>query len=232
MTKYFGAKKTACWLLAGLLGTLASCGSTREVTASSPSSTVIGSARSAASADYATVRASQPAGTLPVRTVTMAPLPVLRPQPRRPDPEPAGPSSAIAAPSAVLVAVPSRTSSTKSVTKVTRTQAGRIIDEAGQPLVGATVLLKGTTRGASTDANGNYSLEVPAGTNTFIFGYSGYQDEVAESRDGQPLTVTLLPNQAAAAAAPVLEKRRQRLQTTPRPAQVRSLPPSAKGKGN
>ncbi|RZK50345.1 MAG: hypothetical protein EOO59_15965, partial [Hymenobacter sp.] len=47
-----------------------------------------------------------------------------------------------------------------------RIQSGRIIDEAGQPLVGATVLLKGTGRGASTDANGDYSLPVPLGTNT------------------------------------------------------------------
>jgi len=74
-----------------------------------------------------------------------------------------------------------------------RIQSGRIVDEAGQPLVGATVLLKGTNRGASTDANGDYSLPVPVGTNTFIFAYSGYEQEVAQSRDGQPLLVTLLP---------------------------------------
>jgi hypothetical protein len=74
-----------------------------------------------------------------------------------------------------------------------RIQAGRIIDEAGQPLVGATVLLKGTTRGASSDANGDYALPVPLGLNTFVVAYAGYQEEVAQSRDGQPLTVTLLP---------------------------------------
>ena len=83
-----------------------------------------------------------------------------------------------------------------------RIQSGRIIDEAGQPLVGATVLLKGTTRGTSTDANGDYALPVPLGTNTFVFAYTGYQDEVAQSRDGQPLTVTLLPVPGLAPAAP------------------------------
>jgi hypothetical protein len=74
-----------------------------------------------------------------------------------------------------------------------RIQSGRIVDEAGQPLVGATVLLQGTSRGASTDENGDYSLPVPLGTNTFIFAYSGYEQEIAQSRDGQPLLVTLLP---------------------------------------
>ena len=83
-----------------------------------------------------------------------------------------------------------------------RIQSGRIIDEAGQPLVGATVLLKGTTRGTSTDANGDYALPVPLGNNTFVVAYTGYQDEVAQSRDGQPLTVTLLPIPGFAPAAP------------------------------
>jgi hypothetical protein len=59
--------------------------------------------------------------------------------------------------------------------------------------VGATVLLKGTTRGTSTDANGDYALPVPLGLNTFVVAYAGYQEETAQSRDGQPLTVTLLP---------------------------------------
>ena len=87
-----------------------------------------------------------------------------------------------------------------------RIQSGRIVDEAGQPLVGATVLLKGTTRGASTDENGGYSLAVPIGTNTFVFGYSGYQEEIAQSRDGQPLTVTLLPMPDLEPAATTEEK--------------------------
>lgn len=76
----------------------------------------------------------------------------------------------------------------------TRTQAGRVLDEAGQPLVGATVLLKGSSKGTSTDANGNYSLEVPGGDDTFLIGYGGYTDETATAHDGQPLNVTLVPN--------------------------------------
>ncbi|TDN38519.1 carboxypeptidase-like regulatory domain-containing protein [Hymenobacter sp. UV11] len=75
----------------------------------------------------------------------------------------------------------------------TRTQAGRVLDESGRPLIGATVMLRGSTKGTSTDAGGNYSLEVPTGENTFVVGYGGYQDETVVSRDAQPLTVTLLP---------------------------------------
>ncbi len=39
--------------------------------------------------------------------------------------------------------------------------SGRITDEAGEPLVGANVLVKGTTTGTMTDYNGNYSLNEP-----------------------------------------------------------------------
>jgi hypothetical protein len=76
----------------------------------------------------------------------------------------------------------------------TRTQAGRVLDESGRPLVGATVLLRGSSKGTSTDASGSFTLEVPSGENTFLVGYGGYEDETATSRDGQPLNVTLLPS--------------------------------------
>ena len=77
------------------------------------------------------------------------------------------------------------------------TQAGRVLDESGQPLVGATVILRGTTKGTSTDATGGYSLQVPAGDNTLVVGYGGYEDEIATTHNAQPLTVTLLPKAGA-----------------------------------
>lgn len=89
-------------------------------------------------------------------------------------------------------------------------QAGRVLDESGQPLVGATVLLRGTSRGTSTDASGSYLLEVPKGENTFLVGYAGYEDETASSHDGQPLTVTLLPAPGASPSSPAKGRRRQR----------------------
>ncbi|RYY20780.1 MAG: hypothetical protein EOO36_02510 [Cytophagaceae bacterium] len=111
-------------------------------------------------------------------------------------------STSAGAPAAVRPpAVPAAPVASYAAARNVRTQAGRIIDEAGQPLVGATVLLKGTTQGTSTDANGDYSLAVPLGVNTFVFGYSGYTDEVAQSPDGQPLTVTLLPLEGRAPVA-------------------------------
>ena len=75
----------------------------------------------------------------------------------------------------------------------TVTMTGRILDEDGKPLAGATVLLKGSGRGTGTDANGNYSLEIPAGDNVLSIGYGGYRDEEIRTRDGKPVNMTLTP---------------------------------------
>ena len=72
---------------------------------------------------------------------------------------------------------------------------GRILNEKGQPLAGATVLRKGTAQGTSTDAQGNYSLRVPAdGLATLQYGYGGYHEqEVTASQAKAGEAVTLQP---------------------------------------
>jgi TonB-linked SusC/RagA family outer membrane protein len=48
--------------------------------------------------------------------------------------------------------------------------SGRVTSSGdGQPLPGVNVLVKGTTNGVSTDANGNYSLTIPNGSATLLF---------------------------------------------------------------
>ena len=56
----------------------------------------------------------------------------------------------------------------------TRTVAGRVIDQtSGEGLPGVTVLLKGTTTGISTNADGRYSLNVPETGGTLVFSSVG-----------------------------------------------------------
>jgi hypothetical protein len=70
---------------------------------------------------------------------------------------------------------------------------GRILNEKGQPLAGATVLRKGTAQGTSTDAQGNYSLRVPAdGLATLQYGYGGYHEQevtAAQAKAGEAVTL-------------------------------------------
>ncbi len=52
---------------------------------------------------------------------------------------------------------------------------GKITDETGKPLPDASVKLKGTDQGTSTDANGNFVLQVPDGSHVLTISYIGYQ---------------------------------------------------------
>ena len=57
----------------------------------------------------------------------------------------------------------------------TRTISGRVTDQkTGEALPGVTVLLKGTSNGASSNAEGTFSLAVPAAAGTLVFSSVGY----------------------------------------------------------
>ena len=49
---------------------------------------------------------------------------------------------------------------------------GRVVDEQGNPLQGATVIIKGTSLGASTDQDGEFSIQAGKG-DTLYFSYVG-----------------------------------------------------------
>lgn len=51
---------------------------------------------------------------------------------------------------------------------------GRITDALGLPLVGASVVVKGTTRGTITDLNGNFRLSVQDADNMLLISFTGY----------------------------------------------------------
>lgn len=60
--------------------------------------------------------------------------------------------------------------------------AGRVTDENSQPLIGATVLVEGTNKGAVTDYDGFYTiLNLRAGTYSVEFRYTGFQSKKIES---------------------------------------------------
>ena len=105
--------------------------------------------------------------------------------------------AAVSAPAEPVVEEAAPAEITAPAAPTTLTLTGRIFDENGRPLAGATVLLKGSRKGTGTDANGNYSLEVPTGENMLVYGYGGYEDQEVRTRGSQPVTVTLLPAESA-----------------------------------
>ena len=56
-----------------------------------------------------------------------------------------------------------------------RSITGNVTDETGEALIGASIIVKGTvSSGTTTDIDGAFALEVPAGSEVLIFSYTGY----------------------------------------------------------
>jgi len=55
--------------------------------------------------------------------------------------------------------------------------SGKVAGDTGESLPGVTILVKGTNVGTATDAEGNYSLQVPAGSNTLVVSFVGFQTQ-------------------------------------------------------
>mgnify|MGYP000375081465 CR=1 FL=1 len=68
------------------------------------------------------------------------------------------------------------------------TVIGKVVDENDAPLIGATVIVPGTSTGTGTDAAGNFSLKVDAGTQSVEISFIGYVTETREIKgsSGRP----------------------------------------------
>ncbi|MEM9823791.1 MAG: SusC/RagA family TonB-linked outer membrane protein, partial [Bacteroidota bacterium] len=60
------------------------------------------------------------------------------------------------------------------------TVSGVINDDLGDPLIGVSVLLKGTTVGTITDVDGKFKMEIPGATGTLVLSYTGYTNQELE----------------------------------------------------
>lgn len=70
---------------------------------------------------------------------------------------------------------------------------GSIVDDAGVPLPGATILEQGTNNGAVSDFDGNFSLEVSTSNATLIISYIGFEEQKITLNGNIVLNVTMIP---------------------------------------
>ena len=83
------------------------------------------------------------------------------------------------------------TTAALSLQAQTRNQvSGRVTDAAGEPLVGATVVVVGTTTGTTTDIDGNYAINAPA-VGQLKFSYIGYAEQTVEIGTQSVINITL-----------------------------------------
>ena len=55
-----------------------------------------------------------------------------------------------------------------------KTVSGKVVDEKGEPIIGANVWIKGTTTGIATDLDGNYKLSLKDNPQTLVASFIGY----------------------------------------------------------
>lgn len=77
----------------------------------------------------------------------------------------------------VLVSLP--------ILAASREVRGTITDEAGEPLIGVSVMLEKSRTGCMTDIDGRFSLQVPEGQATLKIVYVGYQTQQVKVAAGQ-----------------------------------------------
>ena len=78
----------------------------------------------------------------------------------------------------------------------TRTVTGVVTDEAGVPIPGANVIVQGTTRGTTTDFDGNYTIEV-SDSETLVFSYLGYRTQTIRVNNQSTISVRLAEEASA-----------------------------------
>ncbi|WP_215225089.1 TonB-dependent receptor [Echinicola shivajiensis] len=70
---------------------------------------------------------------------------------------------------------------------------GKVTDENGQPIPGATIQLKGTTKGTVTDIDGNYTIQVEEGT-VLVYSFLGYERQEVAVGNQSVLNVSMVPD--------------------------------------
>ena len=68
---------------------------------------------------------------------------------------------------------------------------GMVVDGAGEPVIGANVVVKGTTNGTITDFDGNYSLEGVSANDILVVSYIGYLSQEIPVENQSSIKVTL-----------------------------------------
>ncbi|WP_264537836.1 SusC/RagA family TonB-linked outer membrane protein [Flavobacterium sp. N1736] len=70
---------------------------------------------------------------------------------------------------------------------------GVVLDELGQPMIGVTIVPKGSSRGTTTDFDGTFTIVVPSATEALLFSYVGYDSKEVAIANQTNLKVSMVP---------------------------------------
>lgn len=77
------------------------------------------------------------------------------------------------------------------------TATGRVTDAAGAALPGVTVSVVGASRGANTDLDGNYKVQIPGNAASLVFSFLGYKTTTVQVTSSSPKADVVLEEDLA-----------------------------------
>jgi TonB-linked SusC/RagA family outer membrane protein len=92
--------------------------------------------------------------------------------------------------------------------------SGTITGTTGEPLIGASVVLKGTSNGAITDLDGKYALKIPSQSGTLVVSFVGYESQDVAIGSSSVIDVTLAEGSALSEVVVVGYGTQKKSQTT------------------
>ena len=69
--------------------------------------------------------------------------------------------------------------------------SGVVLDSNGEPIPGATVLVKGTTIGTATDLDGRYSITIPPSSQSLVFSFVGFSTQEVTIQGRSTISVSM-----------------------------------------
>ena len=73
-----------------------------------------------------------------------------------------------------------------------RTITGQVVDAKGEPLIGVSILVKGTTDGAITDLDGNYKIMTKSNNPVIVYSYIGYKTQEVPLKGQTAINITMM----------------------------------------
>lgn len=73
-----------------------------------------------------------------------------------------------------------------------RTITGQVVDAKGEPLIGVSILVKGTTDGAITDLDGNYKIMTKSNNPVIVYSYIGYKTQEIPLKGQTAINITMM----------------------------------------
>jgi TonB-linked SusC/RagA family outer membrane protein len=111
-----------------------------------------------------------------------------------------------------------------------RTVTGKVTDKSdSSPLVGVSVMIKGTSTGTNTGTDGSFVLSVPDAATTLVFTYIGYESQQVDIAGKNTVNVSLSPSSTSLNEVVVIGYGSQRVQDAT--GSVASLSPRNFNKG-